>query len=182
MFAYCENNPVNNCDPSGRLAITIIGVVAAVVAALATANDVYQIARSLDNDNTDEGKVLVTPSDDNVHIENSYKILTPWMQYGYSFYLNHFNEGTKDIIQGSTKGVQYEWSLHNAAALLGFGESAENADIGKTIFADGDNRRLREDDGSLSEVGLMSLAMRLSYFVVSSPISWIGDLTVNGGF
>ena len=38
------------------------------------------------------------------------------MRYGYSFYLNHFNPNTKDVIQGSTAGVQFEWELHNYAA------------------------------------------------------------------
>ena len=90
MFAYCNNNPVMYTDPNGDFAIAgIIAIIVAVVAVAATANDIYQIAR---------GNVYVEDkktTSSNVHIENSYKILTPWMRYGYSFHLNHFNKKNK---------------------------------------------------------------------------------------
>ena len=142
----------------------------------ATANDIYQIAR-------DDGKGLeVSGSGDNVHIENSYKILTPWMRYGYSFYLNHFNPNTKDVIQGSTAGVQFEWELHNYAAWLGFGgEPAKHLDVGKTIFADGEAHPLRDKDGDITKEGVMSLGMRIGYILSGNPIYWIPDLIINGG-
>ena len=40
------------------------------------------------------------------------------MQFGYSFYLNHFNDATKDIIQGTNSGMQQEWDLHNVAYIF----------------------------------------------------------------
>ena len=149
----------------------------AIGAIAATANDIYQIARD------DEKGLEVSVSGDNVHIENSYKILTPWMRYGYSFYLNHFNPNTKDVIQGSTAGVQFEWELHNYAAWLGIGgDSAKHLDVGKSIFADGKTHPLRDEHGNITETGVMSLGMRTGYILSGNPIYWIWDLIVNGGF
>ena len=180
LYAYCGNDPVNKYDPSGHIAIsTIIGIIIGVVALAATANDIYQIARGEDNG---EGlKVMI--SGDNVHVKNSYKILTPWMRYGYSFYLNHFNHNTKDVIQGSTAGVQFEWELHNYAAWLGIGgDSAKHLDVGKSIFADGKTHPLRDEHGNITATGVMSLGMRIVYIWFGNPIYWIWDLIVNGGF
>ena len=156
MFAYCNNNPINNYDPNGDIAIsTIIGIIIGVGAIAATANDAYQIA---------SGDVYVDTrktNAENVHIENSYKIISPWMRYGYSFYLNHFNADTKDVIQGSTAGTQFEWDLHNYAAWLGVGgDSAKHLDVGKTIFSDGKYHPLRDENGNISPTGVMSLGMR----------------------
>ena len=133
LYAYCDNNPINKFDPTGHFGIwTILGIILGIGALAATANDIYQVA---------SGNVYVDKNEtnsENVHIENSYKILTPWMRYGYSFYSNHFNSNTKDVIQGSTAGVQFEWELHNYAAWLGIGgDSAKHLDVGKSIFADG---------------------------------------------
>ena len=180
LYAYCGNDPVNKYDPSGHIAIsTIIGIIIGVVALAATANDIYQIARGEDNG---EG-LKVTISGDNVRIKNSYKILTPWMRYGYSFYLNHFNHNTKDVIQGSTAGVQFEWELHNYAAWLGIGgDLAKHLDVGKSIFSDGKTHPLRDEHGNITATGVMSLGMRIVYIWFGNPIYWIWDLIVNGGF
>ena len=147
----------------------------------ATANDIYQTASG--NVYVDMNKT----NSENVHIENSYKILTPWMRYGYSFYLNHFNHNTKDVIQGSTAGVQFEWELHNYAAWLGIvGYSAKHLDVGKSIFADGETHPLRDEHGNITATGVMSLGMRTVYIIsgiiLGSPVYWVGDLIVNGGF
>ena len=179
MFAYCNNNPVMYTDPNGDFAIEgIIAIIIVVVAVAATANDIYQIFFRNDKFK-DNGALNVSASDDNVHIKNSYKILTPWMRYGYSFYLNHFNKTTKDVIQGSTYGIQYEWELHNYAAWIGFGDSAKHLDVGKTIFSDGKAHPLIQDK-EISPIGLMSLAMRITYML--NPIYGISDLIINGGF
>lgn len=175
LYCYCNNDPVNNYDPTGHLAIsTIIGIVVGVVALLATANDIYQI---IDN-------IEVSVSEKNeVHIQDSYKILTPWVRYCYSFYLNHINPNTKDVIKGSTAGVQFEWELHNYAAWLGIkGESTRDLDVGKSIFADGNSHLIRDEEGNLTLEGVMSVAMRLMYIFSGNPIFWIWDLIVNGGF
>ncbi len=180
LYAYCGNDPVNKYDPTGHFGIlTIIGIIIGVFAFAATANDIYQIARGEGNG---EG-LKVSISGDNVHIETSYKILTPWMRYGYSFYLNHFNPNTKDVIQGSTAGVQFEWELHNYAAWLGIGgDSAKHLDVGKSIFADGKTHPLRDEHGNITTTGVMSLGMRIVYICLGNPIYWIWDLIVNGGF
>ena len=178
LYAYCGNDPVNKYDPTCHFGIlTIIGIIIGVVALAATANDIYQIASG--NVYVDMNKT----NSENVHIENSYKILTPWMRYGYSFYLNHFTPNTKDVIQGSTAGVQFEWELHNYAAWLGIGgDSAKHLDVGKSIFADGKTHPLRDEHGNITTTGVMSLGMRIVYICFGNPIYWIWDLIVNGGF
>ena len=147
--------------------LTIIGIILGIGALATTANDIYQIASG--NVYVDMNKT----NSENVHIENSYKILTPWMRYGYSFYLNHFNPNTKDVIRGSTAGVQFEWELHNYAAWLGIGgDSAKHLDVGKSIFADGKTHPLRDEYGNLTATGVMSLGMR--YFIFGLVILYIG--------
>ena len=177
LYAYCGNDPVNNVDPTGHFAISaIIGIIIGVVALAATANDIYQIVNNKIYVNMDK------TNSENVRIENSYKILTPWMRYGYSFYLNYFNADTKDVIQGTTVGVQFEWTLHNYAAWLGFGgDSARHLDVGKSIFADGKTHSLTDEHGNIT-TGVMSLVMRIGYIIFANPICWIWDLIVNGGF
>ena len=107
---------------------------------------------------------------DEVTIKNSYKILSPWMQYAYSIYLNHFNPTTKDIIKGSSVGMQYEWFLHNTAYYLGIEkEHAADVSLGRSIFSD--NHR-----------GLFGNLMKISYILQFGPLFWIWDLIANGGY
>ena len=122
-----------------QLLVSLLGVTGNVVASVltcgvfgavaATLSDTYQIASQkvyIDMENTNS---------QNVRIYNSYKILTPWMRYVYSFYLNHFNPNTKHLIKGSTVGVQFEWALHNYAVWFGIGgENAKHLDVGKSIL------------------------------------------------
>ena len=180
LLAYCTNDPCNNIDSSGQFprliwlitpvkvkAFIIATVVTAVVVAAvaATVNDIYQIA---------SGEVRVSEektTEKNVQIENSYKIITPWIQWGYGIYVNHFNDKTRRVIKGSTVGVQYEWMLHNIAYYLGIGskDSAASVDIGASIFSDDSH-------------GIMSHAMRISYILLSPISRTIFDLIANGGY
>ena len=176
LYAYCGNDPVNKYDPTGNIAIsTIIGIVDLAV----TANDIYQIARGADNG--EELKVSI--SGDNVRIKNSYKIVTPWIRHGYSFYLNHFNPNAKDVIQGSTVGVQFEWTLHNVAVTLNIGgDSAKDLDVGRTIFSDMMSHPLISEKGEFNPTGVMSLGMIMLYMMIYGPIYWIRDFFMNGEF
>ena len=149
LYAYCGNNPVMNVDPTGTFFEWIVLGIIAVVAIVATVNDIIQIV------NSTESGVLTTVENNNVHINNSHKILTPWVQFGYSFYLNHIKDDTKDIIKGSSVGVQFEWELHNIAyygldvvdtiidsfdihvsELDKYKNQATSVDIGPTIYHD----------------------------------------------
>jgi len=157
--------------------LTIIGIIVDIGVLAATVNDIYQIASG--NVYVDMNKT----NSENVHIENSYKILTPWMGYGYSFYLNHFNPNTKVVIQGSTARVQFEWELHNYAAWLGIGgDSAKHLYVGKYIFADCKTQPLRDEHGNITATRVMSLGMRIVYIWFGNPIYWIWNLIMNGGF
>ena len=55
--------------------------------------------------NNDKNGISVEVTEGNVQIINSYKIVTPWVRYGYCISLNYFNEDTKDIIKGSSIGM-----------------------------------------------------------------------------
>ena len=78
------------------------------------------------------------------------------MQFGYSFYVNHFSE-YQDDIRGSTVGMAFEWFVHNVAYVaystidsFGLGsifgmssddlqgkmDQARDVDIGAAIYAD----------------------------------------------
>ena len=142
MYAYCSNNPVMYSDPTGEIVTEIIAVLVITALIIATANDIYQIASgnvSMIKPKNTGG----TPKSSTVEIKDSYKILTPWVQYGYSVYLNHFDSYSKDIIKGASTGVLYEWQLHNVAfvwyKVTGENSKADRAgsvNVGGTIFSD----------------------------------------------
>ena len=135
LYAYCSNNPVMYVDPTGEIAGWIIALIIVVV----TVNDISKLndenVKISDSNNDDV--------DDTVKIENSYEIVTPWVQYGYSIYLNYFREDTKDIIDGSSFGMQFEWELHNVAYAFSsvfdleeYKGQSKHVDLGSTIFED----------------------------------------------
>ena len=86
LFAYCNNDPINKWDPSGHIPIITL-IIAGLVAA--TANYVYQIFFN-------ENGISYETTENGVQIKNSYKIITPWGRWLYSFYLNHINPEIKD--------------------------------------------------------------------------------------
>ena len=134
----------------------------------ATASDINLLVSG--NSDRNEGVYYTITGEESIQIVNSYKIKTPWVQWGYSFYLNHINPGTKDIIKGSTMGMQYEWVLHNLAYFLGINRSSSaSVDLGQSIFAD-------------EHGGFMGNAMKLSYIRLFPPFYWIWDLIANGGY
>ena len=155
-------------DPSGRFPWLIILVAVAIVA---TVNDIYEITR-------EDNGVEATASGDNVHIKNSSKIITPWVKLGYSIYLNHFNEKTKDAIDGSSFGVFFEWQIHDLAYyglsfidlfvdsdnVTSYKDSAQSVDVGKTIYSD--------DHGAFSWV-------MWGLYIFSNPVSSVVDLFIH---
>ena len=157
LYTYCNNNPVNYADPEGTFGLLSFIVAAVVVAAVAaTVSDIVQIA-------TGNVNAEVT-SNKNVKINNSYRIITPWAQYGYAFYLNHINNETKDIIKGTSMGVQFEWMCHNAAYYMGIKrEQTKSLDVGETIFSDA-RSRLSSNSSKIDSDVLASIAMDIAYF------------------
>ena len=133
-----------------------------------TANDINLLVKG--NTGDENNDVYYTIVDNkSIRIKNSYKIKTPWVQWGYSFYLNHINPSTKDIIKGSTAGMQYEWFLHNVAYSLRIERgSSKDVDLDASIFADPHNNT-------------MGYGMKISYMLLFNPIYWIWDLIASGG-
>lgn len=149
LYAYSKNNPVMYCDPSGHWIVSIL-LASIALAAIGTIIGMTTV----DLINICELEATVE-EDGNVKIANSTKIITPWVQYGYAFYLKYINKDTKDKIEGSALGVQFEWLCHNVAyygcslldsALSIFGlenddikgaiESAKEVQVGETLFSD----------------------------------------------
>lgn len=166
MFVYCENKPVMGSDPQGHHPLRLI---INIVKAAATINDMYQLSRK-------DGKGTFISeeksNDENVHITNSYKIITPEMQYEVSKAVNHSSK-YGNTIRGTSRGIQYEWMVHNiayyATSLLNslgidtgsMNESAKDVDVGHTIFDD--------------DHGALSIAMNVGYATVH-PFHALYDL------
>ena len=66
--------------------------------------------------------------------------------------------------------MEFEWILHNIAYEISFGKDARAEDLnaGASIFCD--------DHGNIS------VAMKIAYIAIYSPIFVIWDLIANGGF
>ena len=165
LYAYCSNNPIMYTDPRGHFISSLLYLAASI-------HDACQLVLGFNvtvTENEDD------PSQNNVKIENSYRLITPWGQYGYAFYLNHFRDDTKDVLKGSTLGIQFEWAVHNLAnlglSLIGqesMAESARSVDIGGTIWHD------NHPEGIES---VMSLGMKVLY-CIRTPIFAILDAIV----
>ena len=122
LYAYCGYNPIAKFDFDGHSAWLFV----AIIAAIYTVRDILNWSKINAVGDKDSG--IVT-------IHGSHNLITPWMQWIYSFYLNHINKETRDIIKGSTIGVQYEWFDHNFAYYLGIKQlRADPVEIGKTIY------------------------------------------------
>ena len=88
----------------------------------------------------------------------------------YSAYVNYINPETRDIVKGTSLGMEFEWMLHNIAYTFSFGKftRAKDLDVEASIFSD-------DHEG-------YSVAMKLAYIVVYSPFFVVWDLIANGGF
>ncbi|MBR1890940.1 MAG: RHS repeat-associated core domain-containing protein [Clostridia bacterium] len=106
LYAYCANNPIMHIDPDGSVFGSALFLVLAVMFTISDINTI--------NQSSDES-FHVTTASDKIEIQQSYRIITPWVQYGYAVYLNYFNDSTKDIIKGTSVGMQFEWAVHNLA-------------------------------------------------------------------
>ena len=173
LYAYCMNNPIKNTDPDGTF---ILGWIIAVVVAVCVAQTIADVVEVVEISKNENERIEVSEDGTNVKIVDSHKIKTPWMQLGYSIYLNHFKEETKDVIQGSSFGVQFEWQAHNLMYTIGkiidnesIMNSAKSVDVGKTIF---------DDNHAEGFAGFGSSAMKFFYALTTNPIYSIYDLIV----
>ena len=142
LYAYCGNNPVMFCDPEGHFLLSILGTYLLV-------RDIVQVVEMDKTLDVDEAAGTI-------QLPDSYKIDHPVVQWGYSFYLNHIREDTRDIIGGTTTGTQLEWLWHNLAyrgltaaanitsslgwtdfsvKLEGWASSAQSVDLGFNVFS-----------------------------------------------
>ena len=166
LYSYSNNNPETNYDPDGHLGLFIFLTLGYWISlgAVVTIHDLVSLS-----------KLEITPNqnDGNVEIKNSYLIFTPWMQYFFAFSLNHFDNKTKSIIQGSTFGVQFEWFLHNVYYCFTHASNAKDLDVGSTIFADVGH-------------GYKGDLMKIAYMIVRAlTYSWLHamyELMIEGGW
>ena len=142
LYSYCYNNPTSFTDSNGssgrndfwndfwngfHLVIAISNP--AILPTVGGFEFVHDLIKF--------GQIEADAEKNPVDIVNSYKIHTPMAQYVYSFYLNYINNETKDLIDGTSFGVQFEWMCHNVAYYVGYKkENATPVNIGPTIFDD----------------------------------------------
>ena len=182
LYVYCNSNPVMGYDPNGNwdwgVFWTVVGFVVGSSSGIpgmeiygaVIGNDAYQISEI--QNNFDERVII---DEDSVEIVDSYKVISSVMKLGYAIYLNHFNSSTKDVIRGSSIGLEYEWYLHNIMFYLTFGksQSARSVSVGRSIFS---------DNHSGGIYGIASNVMKVSYMMLHNPFFWIWDLIANGGY
>jgi len=135
LYVYCENNPVMDIDPDGNWSLKkfwkkTVSEVKAVAKEVKDffVEDVYGkvikpaadwVEETIEDVcettiNFIDDKILaLRVTEDGIVIGNSRFIITPGAQFLLSFYLNHINPNTRDIIKGTTAGVQGEWEAHN---------------------------------------------------------------------
>ena len=151
MFAYCLNNPVMWDDPTGNLTVDWDKLKDNFLKWLLGLTE-------SDKEAIEDGEVTYESFNDGegAHIDNSYKIKTPWAMYAF-IEMHRGND-----IAGSTAGVVFEWICHNCAYKIGnfFGidrisDRAKDLDIGKTIFDD--------EREPFSAEWFMSLGMKAVY-------------------
>ena len=159
MFAYCNNNPVMYCDPTGRFFVDW-DVLPNWEAGKTFAEWLLEQTKS-DKEAIESGEVTYKSNGagNGAHIENSHKIKTLWVMYDF------IEENRGDEVDGSTAGVVYEWLFHNIAYEIGeflnmdsISVPAANLDFGKTIFDD-----VRKP---LTAQWFMSQFMKCSYGII----------------
>ena len=121
MFAYCNNDPVNNVDITGEISIGIIIVIIVSVVLLsscsmsseaeARANEKYNASTININGNNPNGIIDVTISADSIKILDSWKISNRYEKRAILNTIINSEEYTSDY--KDIKAMEIEWSGHN---------------------------------------------------------------------
>ena len=149
-------------DEDGTFGILVALVMGALIGV--TTRDIYEIV---------SGHVDSSVNGDELEITDSYKVKTPWVQFGYIFYLKYIKSKTKWHIKGSVLGAQFEWFSHNVAYAkskitgnVDDEKKAKTVNIGGTIFSDSHENQ--------------NWKMKMAYFIIFIPIRLI-DFWINDG-
>ena len=145
LFSYCNNNPVNFTDPTGKapwfLALAIVAVIALIPsdanqvpnyeAAAARKYNEDTINMSVNETSTDSSKLNVTfyPEAGLIHIEESYSIYSKYDKMAViNVILNspYYDENTYG---DSTETMLMEWSGHNFVY-----HTASNSDLAYSFY------------------------------------------------
>ena len=136
MFAYCNSNPVNFCDPTGLCKNTFCIYLKADCGQdnCKTSSAYLPIEERLKQ----RGVVYEShPSGNGGKIINSCNVADPKEMTEFAIYLKK----NTDDFSGSIEGMLYEWELHNLiywATQEGdaWHDKAQHVDLGRTIYDD----------------------------------------------
>lgn len=112
LYAYCNNDPVNLCDPSGHFAISALlialgTIVASVVISIAIGNYEYEKYDS-------QGKIEMKDNG-SIEIFDSYKIRNPIARLTFINRLTKSEKYSGALNNRNMLSLLFEWDLHNLA-------------------------------------------------------------------
>lgn len=131
LYAYCSNdtNELSSFEKNSNLFIA---------RDKKNASDLN--ANLLGKKVTSQIHIKVVDNTNNVKIYGSHFLINPFDQWFYAFRLNYLEEKTKNVICGSTIGLQYEILVHNVwyyvcSVFDTYKGQADPTDVGPTIHS-----------------------------------------------
>ena len=164
MFAYCNNNPVNNVDPTGDSFVGFLlttVVIIAVFTLLTTVGE--QIAYKNAEETYEKYKDIIVIEEGVVKKSSEVSF---WDIWELSAYVRYY---TDSGAEGTSYGLAIEWACHNVLSNVPmFEEQAKTLNFGKTIISDFENHN------TIPEIGLPILMSVIE--AVTNPIFFIYDI------
>ena len=135
MFAYCNNDPVNNVDPAGDSFVAFLLVTAAAIAFFTISTTVgEQYAYKNAEKTYEKYKNVITIEDGKVSNANQARYKDIWALAAYVRYY------TDSGAEGTSYGLAIEWAYHKILSNIPmFEEQASTLDFGKTMISDFEN-------------------------------------------